>query len=145
MPVFHFTLHAYRSWNTDNPRGYIKRGKANVQPPDEILANARNSLANWPPFQFTNDDALFLIEQSQDVVTRRKGNLYAITIIESHIHLVAGWKIPHAPDDLQSRLKQGFGFLLAKRHNTTGRPYFSRGGAPEQVKTKSHFDYLFNE
>lgn len=145
MPVFHFTLHAYRSWNTDNPRGYIQRTKKGVQEPNEHLARARDEMAKFPPVKFDDADALFLVQQSPDVVQRRNGKLYGVTAIETHLHLVVGWTTRVNEDDAQSRLKRGFGFILAQRHSTKGRPYFSRGGLPECVKDKRHLRYLLYE
>ena len=40
MPVYHITLHAYRSWSPDHPRGYTRRGKG-YQKPDPEQARKR--------------------------------------------------------------------------------------------------------
>ena len=47
--VGHFVLHAYRSWNADNPNGYVKRGHSGILAPDKHLARARDYLATQPP------------------------------------------------------------------------------------------------
>lgn len=145
MAVYHFTLHAYRSWNADNPRGYVKRGKKGLQKPDRRIARARDRLATFPPVVFNAGDAQFLVEQSHDVVRRRKWILYGVTAIESHLHLVVGWREKVVADEAQTRLKRGFGFVLAERHGTKGKPYFSRGGLPERVRDRKHLRYLLYE
>jgi hypothetical protein len=145
MPLFHFTLRAYRSWNADHPRGYLKRGEKGVHEPDEALAEARDRLARFSAVRFDEEDARFLVEQSHDVVKRREAKLYGVTVIETHVHLVAGWEGERDEEDVQTRLKRGFGFLLAGRHGTKGRPYFSRGGVPEAVRDREHLRYLLYE
>jgi hypothetical protein len=40
MPVFHFTFHAYRSWNTDHPKGWVQHGDPGIKKPSKDFANA---------------------------------------------------------------------------------------------------------
>jgi len=145
MPLFHFTFHAYRSWNADHPRGYVHRGEKGILPPDQILARARDHLANFPAVRFDDQDVQFFVTESHDVVQRRGWTLYAVTAVDTHLHLVVGWREQINEQDVQTKLKQGFGFVLAKRHGTKGRPYFSRGGVPERVKDMKHLRYLLDE
>ena len=145
MPLFHFTLHAYRSWNTDDPRGYVKRGERGIQLPDESLAAARDGLAKFPPVTFDVSDQQFLTAEAREVVQRRGWRLLGVTTIETHLHLVVGWDGTVDEGDAQAQLKRGFGFVLARRQGTKGRPYFSRGGVPERVKDKKHLRYLLYE
>jgi hypothetical protein len=142
MAVYHFTLHAYRSWNADHPRGYVKRGERGVKARDEALAEARDRLAKFSAVRFGKKDAQMMVAEARDVVRRRGGKCYGIAVIETHVHVVAGWEEERDADDLQKRLKQGFGFLLAKLHGTVGRPYFSRGGLPERVRDAEHLRHL---
>jgi hypothetical protein len=145
MPVFHFTLHAYRSWNTDHPRGYVQRGEWGIKPTNIPLANARDDLARFDEVHFDLADAEFLVKESHDVVRRRGLTLYGVTVIDTHVHLIAGWQGKKDEENVQGRLKNGFSFVLARRHDTKGRPYFSRGGVPERVRSKRHLKYLLEE
>jgi hypothetical protein len=142
VPVFHFTLHAYRSWNADNPRGYLQHDQRGVQDTNERLARARDRLARFPAVRFEVDEARYLVEQAADVVRRRGWDLYCVTVIESHMHIVVGWRQEMGAKEVQTGLKRGFGYLLAERRGTEGRPYFSHGGVPEQVRHMKHLRYL---
>ena len=51
MPVYHFTIHAYRSWKPDHPRGYTDRGKG-YQPPDADRADDYDRAAKQEPVKF---------------------------------------------------------------------------------------------
>jgi hypothetical protein len=39
------------------------------------------------------------------------------------------------------RLKQKMGQALAKKHETSGRPYFSRGWDLTPIRSQKHFQY----
>jgi hypothetical protein len=47
MAVYHFTLHAYRSWSPAHPRGYTQRGKG-YQPSDPAKAEEYDGRAKFP-------------------------------------------------------------------------------------------------
>jgi hypothetical protein len=51
VAVYHFTLHAYRSWRPDHPRGYTRKGIGYVSSdPDRADKYDRN--AKQEPVQF---------------------------------------------------------------------------------------------
>ena len=102
-------------------------------------------MANFPPVVFDEGDRQFLVEQSLDVTRRRSLKLYGVTAIETHLHLIVGWVEPCDEHEVQTQLKRGFGFVLAQRHGTKGRPYFSRGGVPARVKDIAHLRRLLDE
>ncbi len=60
MPAYLFTFHAYRSWNADNPRGFVQRGKG-IQPPNDKLARAYNAVAVAAPMIFRREHQRILI------------------------------------------------------------------------------------
>lgn len=116
-----------------------------VQPTNIPLAFVRDRLAKQPPMVFDQDDEKFLVEAAQDAVTFRKWELYGATAKVNHLHLVVGWREPEVDEDfVQTRLKRGIGYLLAKKHATEGRTYFSRGGMPERVRGIRHLKYLLD-
>ena len=49
--VVHFTLHAYRNWRPDHPRGYTKRNSGYL-PPDPEEARNYDERAKQDPAQF---------------------------------------------------------------------------------------------
>lgn len=146
MPVYHFTFHAYRSWNADHQRGYIQRGENGIKPQNRALGYIRNRLAKQDPVQFDPAEAQFLIDAIKDATARRGWDLYGATVIENHLHAAIGWRAtPPDADLVQARLKRALGYLLAKRNGTRGKAYFSRGGLPEQIKTKRHLRFLLSD
>jgi hypothetical protein len=146
MPVYHFTVHAYRSWNADHPRGYRQRGEAGTLRPSASLGYVRDRLAKHPPVEFDRDDQKFLITATQEAVARRRWKLYGVTVIEGHLHAVVGWEDSAISEDMiQAGLKRGLGFLLSQRFGTRGKPYFSRGGSPERVLNRKHLHFLLTE
>jgi REP element-mobilizing transposase RayT len=145
VPLYHFTLHAYRSWNADHPKGYIQRGELGIKPPDAKRAKQRNYLAKHPAFLFDEADQQFLIGAVRQAAARRKWEVYGGVVIPTHMHAVVGWQIVNLhPDAAQALLKRSLGFLLAQRHGTQGKPYFSRGGEPERVKDTKHLAWLLD-
>jgi hypothetical protein len=54
MPVYHFTIHSYRSWRADHPRGYTKRGER-YQPPDPEQAKRYDERAKQDPAKFEKE------------------------------------------------------------------------------------------
>jgi hypothetical protein len=45
VAVYHFTIHAFRSWRPDHPRGYTRKGEG-YQPPDEEMAEKYDQAAS---------------------------------------------------------------------------------------------------
>lgn len=146
MPVYHFTFHAYRSWNADHERGYLQRGEKGIKKANIPLAYMRDRLASEQPVKFNKDEAKFLVEPMEETVARRGWELYGVTVTENHLHAVVSW--PTAEFDaqaVQARLKRALGYLLAKRNKTQRKSYFSRGGVPKLVKNMNHLRFLLAE
>jgi hypothetical protein len=70
MAVYHFTLHAYRSWRPDHPRGYTKRGKG-YQPPDPEQAKKYDERAKQDPVKFVLEAQRVIIRVSHEFCTER--------------------------------------------------------------------------
>jgi hypothetical protein len=143
MPVYHFTLHSYRSWNADNPRGFIRTDLPGMQPPHARLARVRDGWAKHPPVEFDRSDQRFLVRATCEAAAKRAWELLGVTVTTTHVHAVIAVRDWRDPLEMQGGLKSGLGFQLAKRHATRGRPYFSHGGVPERVKDIVHLRYLF--
>ena len=61
MPVYHYTFHAYRSWNTDHPRGWVQRGEPGIRRTNVPLAYVRDRLATDLPVAFSEEEQQFLV------------------------------------------------------------------------------------
>jgi REP element-mobilizing transposase RayT len=146
MPVYHFTLHAYRSWNADHPDGYHQHGEKGVHPPNAAVARHRNLHAKFTPVEFTEPLQQVLIDMVQDICRRRKWRPHGMVANPSHIHLAISW--PSAPPDakaVQTVFKRLLGWCLAKHTGLFGRKWLSEGAKPERVKDRQHLRHLLDE
>ncbi|MGC8625694.1 MAG: hypothetical protein ACP5VQ_10595 [Phycisphaerae bacterium] len=87
--VGHFVLHAYRSWNADNPRGYVKRGHSGILAPDKYLAQARDYLATQPPVVWDDQYQRLIIALITEVCVKEIWRLHGIAVTPTHVHAVA--------------------------------------------------------
>ena len=155
MPVYLITLHAYRSWQEDNPKGYVQRGEHGIQPPDPILAKQRASIAKQAQRAFTRDQKLLIITHTQDVANNRGIRLHAISCTASHTHLIASWfgnetvfagiDQPQAQaKQLANKVKTIVATLLSKHERTTGNRWFSRGCDCTPIEDRDHLNHLMS-
>ena len=77
MGVYHFTLHAYRSWSPSHPRGYTERGRG-YQPPDPELAEEYDEQALFPRVTFDLVLQRVLVLGIADFCQRRHWRLHAV-------------------------------------------------------------------
>jgi hypothetical protein len=70
MPVYHFTLHAYRTWSPDHLRGFVQRERG-IQPPNEPLAREYDRVAKFEPVEFDRALQQVLICGLIDICQRR--------------------------------------------------------------------------
>src|SRR3954469_18426954 len=91
MPVYHLTLHSYRSWRPDHPRGYTKRGKG-YQPPDPEAARRYDKRAKQDAAKFEREVQALLIRFAHDFCARRKYRLHGVGNEEGHVHLALSWR-----------------------------------------------------
>ena len=145
MPVFHFTLHAYNSWNADHPEGYHQHDEHGVHPPNPALGRWRSEHAKFPPMEFVQPLHQVLIDAAHDVCGRRRWRPHGIMVIPTHIHLAISWQGARESKDVQTILKRILGLALSRHLNMYGRTWFSEGGLPERVKNKKHLMYLLDE
>src|SRR5205085_9778091 len=91
MPVYHFTLHAYRTWRPSHPRGYTRHGKG-YQPPDAARAKDYDRRAKHSRVTFGRDIQKVLILGSIDICRRRKWRLHMVATDPTHVHLIVSWR-----------------------------------------------------
>ena len=91
MPVYHFTLHAYRSWSPNHRRGYTERGKG-YQPPNQERADQYDNNARQPKVTFDRLIQEVMILGAHDICRRRRWRLHAVGTEASHVHIVLSWR-----------------------------------------------------
>lgn len=169
MPVYLITVHTYRSWGEDNPRGYVQRGEHGVKAPSVKLATARQALAKDPPVCLEPDQQQLVLEALYEVCQNRDAIPYAASCTPTHWHLLAGWMTtaPHVNAGLEpthtlgpaltcgaqdqaaaeakqlaTSLKRVIGMKLSKHKEAIGAKWFSRGWDLTRIEEDKHFDHL---
>jgi REP element-mobilizing transposase RayT len=144
MAVYHFTLHAYRSWRPDHPRGYTKRGKG-YQPPDPEQAKKYDERAKQDPAKFVLEAQRVIIRVSHEFCTERKFRLHAVGNEIGHVHLVMSWRGFCHWHEVMRRLKNILSMRLNRHFNCRGKRWFVRGASRKRVVSRAHLDRLLDK
>lgn len=144
MPVYLFTLHAYRSWRADNPRGYIQHDQRGVQPPNPQLSAHRESIAKHPAVTFRKRQRSLLLTSAVEIAGRRGWTLHAVAATTTHIHLLISWNDQTDEKQVCTTLKRLLGLSLSKDTGTTGNHWFSRGQDAKRIADRKHLGHLVN-
>jgi REP element-mobilizing transposase RayT len=141
MPVYHLTLHAYRSWGPDNPRGYVYHSKG-LLPPDPEMAKRYNARAKFDKVEFEKEIQRLLIRESHDICVRRGWRLHAIGNEESHLHQLISWHgfVPY--QQIVAQMKGALSHALGQQIGPAGRKWFARGASERRVVDQEYFDHL---
>lgn len=142
MAVYHFTIHAYRSWRPDHPRGYTRKGNG-YQRPDTEMAEDYDEAASQPAVIF--DDAIQreILVLAHQICEEEGWRLEGAGFDESHTHLVVSWHHFVSWEKVDQRLKNLLSLKLNRRRGITGKRWFvRRHSAPRQVLDRAHFDRL---
>jgi len=143
MPVYHFTYHAYRTWNADRPQGFVLRGKG-IQPPNPTLARKYDARATQPKTVFTERHQRTLIGIAWDACEQRDWRLHGIATDPTHLHLLVSWSTFQPWKQVRSKLKNLMSWALSKEFQAKGRNWFVRCASRKRVKDQRHFDYLMS-
>ena len=144
MPVHHFTVHAYRSWRPDHPRGYVQRGKG-MLPPDEQMAQNYDDRARFPRVWFSDRDIQeILVLGCIDVCRRRGWRLHGVGTDPTHLHWVVSWPGFIPWQDVRQKTKNILSLLLGRLTGLKGRPWFVRDGSRKRVADADHLNYLLD-
>ena len=142
MPVYHFTIHAYRSWNANHKRGYTEKGRG-YQPPDPDKADEYNKRATQDPVTFDDQIQREILVLTHEICDREKWRLEAAGFDLTHTHVVLSWTDLNRWEEVDRRLKNLLVLKLNRRHNTPGKRWFvRRHSAPRRVKDAPHLKYL---
>jgi hypothetical protein len=145
VAVYHFTLHAYRSWRPDHPRGYTRKGigylPRDTDRADEYDRNAKQEEVFFD--ELTQREILFFTLE----ICRNLGwTLEGAGFDPTHAHLVLSWCGFVPWGEVDRRLKNLLVTMLNRRRGTPGKRWFvRRRSAPRRVKVRPHFDYLLTK
>ena len=140
MPVYHFTLHAYRSWRADNKRGFVKGKK--IQKPNKDLAKKWDKRAKLPPVEFDEGMQKLLLVGANDICKRRKWRMHGGATDPTHGHILLSWKKFIPAPEVERILKNVLSLFLGRWNDLKGRQWFGAHGSRRRVTAKKHFDYL---
>jgi hypothetical protein len=143
LAIYHITLHAYRSWPADHPRGYVHHTDG-LQPADPDIAEARDRMANFDEVKFNRKMQAILIRTAYESCRRNRWHLFGSGSELSHIHFAIGWKEFQDCDEVSRRLKNALSFVLGRDIGPRGRKWFVRGGSQKRVEDQAHLDYLLD-
>ena len=141
MAVYHFTVHAYRNWRPDHPRGYTRRGRG-YQRCDPEQADAYDDRAKQPPATFAPDVQVMLVRAAHEFCRRRRMRLHAVGNEEGHVHYVLSWRGYADWHEVMRRLKNVLATVLNAHFGTPGKRWFVRGGSRKRVADRAHLDHL---
>jgi REP element-mobilizing transposase RayT len=144
MAVYHFTLHAYRSWSPNHRRGYTRRGEG-YQLPDPEVARQYDARANHPKVVFDRSIQEVLIVGSFDICRRRGWRLHAVGTDPSHVHMVISWHGFQSWRQVMEKLKNVLSYFLGRATEKPGRRWFVTDGSRKRVMDQDHLDYLMTE
>jgi hypothetical protein len=148
------TMHAYRSWVEDNPRGYVQRGQRGVQAPNVGISNYRSGIALHSPMRFNVSQMQLAITTTREVCGKLGFDAIAGSCTATHLHVLVGLtgaaltggaregdqgKDTNA---LCARIKSIVGWRLSQQLGTTGNRWFSRGKDATPVIDEAHLRYL---
>jgi REP element-mobilizing transposase RayT len=143
MPVYLFTLHSYRSWNPDNPRGFVRRGEG-VRPTDDGMALAYANAASEPPFLFGDCEQSVLHWIVWDLCQRRAWRLHTIAFDPSHVHILLSWRDETPMPQVFRKTKNLMSRELGLRCRPKRKHWFGKFGSKQRVREQAHFDHLIN-
>jgi REP element-mobilizing transposase RayT len=144
MAVYHFTLHAYRSWTPAHPRGYVRRGKG-ILPTDKKMADAYARAAKQPPVVFTKQIQKILIDTARAECAAKNWRLHCAATDSTHVHLLVSWKTFIPWNNVIHRLKNILSYRLGRELATPGRQWFVRGESRRRVRNRDHLQYLIQK
>ncbi len=144
MTAYLFTLHAYRSWNADDPRGYVQKGRG-VLMPDIAQARIYDSLAKQAPVLFMPVHQQILLGIVWDACRRRNWRLHFVACEPSHIHLLVSWHEFDPWQRVRGKLKNLMARELGRQLALPGYRWFSDEGSRKRVRDRRHFDHLMRQ
>jgi len=143
MAVYLITIHAYRSWLPDHPRGYVQR-KRGIQRSDPEQAAAYTRRAKHERRRFDDAMCRALVEASRQAATRWDWRWHAAVAVWSHVHVQVSWETFVEGKAARQLLKRHLTEHMNEAYGDD-HPWFSRAGSVKRVVDRDHFDRLVYE
>lgn len=144
MAAYHFTLHAYRTWNADRPQGYVVRGRG-IQPQNFETARAYDARATQPRVLFTPRHQRVIVWAVWDACRRRHWKLHQVATDDTHVHALVSWRMFLPWQQVRAKLKNLISWALTKEFKAPGKSWLVREGSRKRVTNRRHFDYLMEK
>ncbi len=141
MAVYLITLHAYRTWGPDKPRGFVRKGQG-IQPPSEEVARMYNGQAGDDPVSFSVVSQRVLITGAYDICAHRQWRLHAVGTDPTHGHFLISQSGFMNWQAVRDKLKNLLSLFLGRASGVQGKRWFVADGSRKHVQNKAHFDYL---
>ena len=138
MPCYLFTWHAYGSWLPDHPNGHTHWSRG-YEPTNVALALRYRQQQKEPTVKFTAGLQREIIEELRQSSTQQHCRLHYVATDLTHLHALVSWQDNQSWQKRRRALRRSLSLHLNQRGH---RKWFSRGGAPKQVKTQNHFSHL---
>jgi REP element-mobilizing transposase RayT len=143
MAVYLFTLHAYRSWNADNPRGFVKHDQG-IQAPNVSRAKFYDSQASQEPVRFSREHQEVIAWIVADACGRRNWRLHGLVFEDTHVHTLVSWREFQEWQAVRGKLKNLASLELGRYFDTPGWLWFASEGSRKRVRDRKHFEHLMN-
>lgn len=163
VPVYHLTIHAYGSWQEDDPKGFVQRGEG-LKRPSTALNTARRKRQTQDAAQFERDCHALLRDELRAVAERFGLELHGVAVTPTHLHVVLSFHSPACEcrtsgsaycvkrcpayqhgTDFATRFKRNAGMALRKASGRDGVKWFSRGWHLLPVRDREHLERLLRE
>jgi len=144
MPVHLFTFHGYRTWMPDHPDGYSRKGEGTFAPDDEMNANY-DARSKFPEITFDEARQRIVVDACSEVCRNLGIALYYAVCVNTHCHVLVGWRGDRVWTILHDRMKRVVAMKLAKAEGVSGRRWLVLRRSGEAVIEPKHFAHLMTE
>ncbi|MBC8104990.1 MAG: hypothetical protein H7Z14_00235, partial [Anaerolineae bacterium] len=120
MAVYHFTLHAWGTWDADNRRGYTVRGEG-YQPPDPDEQRRREENKLQQVLEFDAGMQRVLIAGTNDICERREWTFHGAGTDPTHFHALISWRAFVEWEFVRDKLKNILSLFLGRWTGIEGR------------------------
>ncbi len=135
MPVYHITLHAYRTWSPAKPQGYLRHHE--LLPQDYEMAGKYDEAAAQSPVQFDPQQQQLLIDAVRDIAPRRDWRVHIVGVTATHLHVLISWRDEDITwRDVRDKIKSLAGLALSRAAGMRGKRWWARKGSRNRVRDR---------
>jgi len=144
MPVYHFVMHSYGTWQPDHKAGWYQHGVRRKLAPSKGIARHRREVQRWPTVHFSVDEQSQILILVRDIGEKRNWRCHAVAINPTHMHMIVSWRSAHTAAVVRHTYKRLLGLRMARLRKQPGRQWFSEGGRPSRIKDHDHLSRLLD-